>query len=162
VIPEDGHGRVLQLSDLGGVGHLRHLVLEQVILPLGEVREPALLLRCLPHLRAENLPGHFGDLLLMQIPFGVARLIFARQALDVGGRLDVGELARPLLLKRGEDLRQGRLVSLPRLVQHRAVGLEHLALLGELARARALALGQPLLSSTRQGREHRFVFLTPA
>jgi hypothetical protein len=55
----------------------------------------------------------------------------------------VGELAHLPLLKRGKQLRQGRLVFLPRLLHRGAVGLEHLALLGLLALAGALALGQP-------------------
>jgi hypothetical protein len=41
---------------------------------------------------------HIGDLLLVDVPADVTRHVLTRQALDVRQRLDVGELARLLLL----------------------------------------------------------------
>ena len=70
--------------DVIRVRHLGDLLLEQFIVALGELREPPLLLGLLPRLRAQDFLRHLGDLLLLQIPFDLAREILARQTLDIG------------------------------------------------------------------------------
>ena len=52
------------------------------------------------------------------------------QTLDVRHRLDVGELARLLLLERHQELRQSGFVVLPRLFRRLLLGREALELFG--------------------------------
>src|SRR5262249_23275083 len=105
---------------------------------------------------------------LLRVPLHVTRPVLARQALDVGDRLDVGEFTRLLLLQALQEGRQRGLVLESRPFHGLLAGAEALELLGrfvltseKVALARPLALRKAFLRVAREAAEELLVFLRP-
>src|SRR5262249_10051713 len=167
-VAEHGERLLLQLGGFRLVRHIRDFLLEEIVLPPGEVGELRELLLHVAVLGREQLLGDLGDLLLLQVPEQITRPVLARHALDVRHGRDVGELARLLLLQRREKLRQRCFVALPCLFHRLLLGVEAFELFGgfvltaeKIALAQPLALGQAFLGGAGEARKELLVLLRP-
>jgi len=75
-VAEHGERLLLQLRGLRLVHHVRDLLLEEIVLALGEFNKLRELLLRLPVLGREHVLADLGHLLLLQVPEQVTRPVF--------------------------------------------------------------------------------------